>query len=862
MRILNALLMVLLVISITSVSNDRLRGDQNNNPTIEPTKLSFEEFYRVKPFRGKNAREIKFSPGDRYLAFLWNHYDEMANRLYSDSNSRSGFDLYVYDINKKNLTRVTSLEIMKPFDPPEDHEKFLKKRKQLEEEEQKLQEMFLTQKDYLDNKDINLEKFETEEIEKLKKELEEEKKKEKDKESTDKKDEKKDEKKDNQSDKEKELWELRDKLKEKQEKEKVKREDLYPGVSRYAWSETAEELIFRYRGDLFRYFPAENKILRLTMTDEKEDIIAYTRDNKGYYYSKDNQVYRVNFNSSYVWQINHQLSKENKFDIINTSVCPNDRWMLIMASKMDGKPAYRDVKIMDYKKRFAEPIKEKRQVADDKRNEPTYRLLLRKINDTNYGKEPEHIFEIPGGDTWYEFSDIEWSKDGTQYAFMTWEREKGDLKIWTGLTEADKKPEVLFSMKEEIGFKGFYEDNIKFTPDGKYLLAILNTEAGFRQPVKFNLKTKEKKELLTGDFESYPIFGFSKDSKYFYVESDKEDPSWHNIYKVSVETGQMTKLGKSGVMHRDSVISHNSRWLASNFGNWDKRPELYLLDTASGQEKALTQSHSTDWDQYNFIKPEMFKYKNRHGDFIYGMIFKPEGWRPEDQRPGIVYLYGGPLNDRHTVEVDNYSVLSYMFQMFMAAKYGYVTINIDPRGQSGYGRKFSEANWQNPGINQVEDLEDLVAHIKTGFGVDTTRLGLHGWSFGGYQTLMTMFSSPDTFACGIAVASVTEWENYNSWYAGSTIDKSVRGKPTLRKYSLLPLAKNLKKPLLLVHGMVDPNVLFQDTLNVYKALLAAGKETLVDLFLDPEGDHSLGGIVQNKAVFKKFAAFFLLHLGK
>jgi dipeptidyl aminopeptidase/acylaminoacyl peptidase len=200
--------------------------------------------------------------------------------------------------------------------------------------------------------------------------------------------------------------------------------------------------------------------------------------------------------------------------------------------------------------------------------------------------------------------------------------------------------------------------------------------------------------------------------------------------------------------------------------------------------------------------------------------------------------------------------------MIMAAKHGFVTINIDTRGQTGFGRKFSEANFEQVGDPQTEDLEDLVKHIANGFGVDTDKLGLHGWSFGGYQTLKTMFSSPDTFACGIAAASVTEWENYNAWYAGSTIGKSVRGKPSLRKYSLIPLAKNLKKPLLLIHGMMDANVLFQDTLNVYRALLEAGKETLVDLFLDPEGEHGLRGVVQDKAVFKKFEAYFLEHLKK
>ncbi len=831
---------------------------------VDPTKLSLEEFYPVKPFGGKTASQIEFSKNDRYLSFLWSSYEDMINLRLISRRARIGYDLYVYNIKEGKLTRVTSLEIMKQFDPPEDYEKFVKKRKQLEEEEKQLQEMFFTQRDYLENKDTDLTKFEKAEIEKLKKELEKEKKKKKENKAKTKKDEEKGEeekKKKDKEEKELELWELRDKLKEKKEKEKIKRKDLYPGVTKYVWSKNSNELIFQYRGDLFRYFPASNKITRLTMSDENESIIAYIKDGSGYYYSIENKVYRVTFNSSYLHQINHQLSEEKKFKIAATKICPNDEWMLILASKTDGKPGYRDVNIMDYSERFAKPIKVKRQIADDKRNQPTYRFILRKIRKTNYGKEPEHIFEIPGGDVWYEYSDITWSKDGSRYAFMTWEREKGDLKIRTGVTAADKNPDLLFEMKEKIGFKGFYQDNIKFTPDGKYLLAILNNESGFRQPVRFDLKTKEKKELIKGNFESYPIIGFSKDSKYFYVLSDQQSPSMHSVYRVSLKSGQMTRIGKTNVMHDTSEISHNGKWLATIFGNWDKRPELYLLDTGTGSTKMLTDSHREDWDRYNFIKPEMFKFKNRHGDVIFGMIFKPEGWQPTDNRPGIVYMYGGPLNTDHTVEVDNFSTLSYMFQMVMAAKHGFVTINIDPRGQSGYGRKFSEANWEQPGKAQVEDLEDLVAHIKRGFGIDTSRLGLHGWSFGGYQTLLTLFSSPDTFACGIAAASVTEWENYNSWYAGSTIGKSVRGKPTLRKYSLLPLAKNLKKPLLLVHGMMDPNVLYQDTLNVYKALLEAGKETLVDLFLDPEGEHSLRGIVLSKAVYKKFEAFFLRHLG-
>ncbi len=96
---------------------------------------------------------------------------------------------------------------------------------------------------------------------------------------------------------------------------------------------------------------------------------------------------------------------------------------------------------------------------------------------------------------------------------------------------------------------------------------------------------------------------------------------------------------------------------------------------------------------------------------------------------------------------------------------------------------------------------------------------------------------------------------------GRTIGKSVRGKPTLRKFSLIPLARNLRKPLLLVHGMDDANVLYQDTINVWRALLESGKEALVDLFVDPEGAHGLGGAVQRKGQYKKFESFFVKNLG-
>ncbi len=818
--------------------------------------ISMEEFYKVRSYFGKSAREIKFSENDKYLGFLWNPYNEF------------GYDLYIYDLSSKKMKRVTSVELMKRFDTPEDHERFLKKAELKRNKDKKLLEMYYAQRDYLLGKKVDLSKFEKEEIEKLKEELKKEKlkKEEENKKKESKKKDKCGNKKVKKEKKELELWELRDKLKKKKEEEKVERKDLYPGVSTFEWSKESTELIFEYRGDLFRYIPEKNSINRLTMTDAKERLIGYTKSGDGFYFLRGRSIFLTKFTSSFIHQLNHRLEKDKesdkeRFKINDTVISPNGKFMFIIASKKKGKGGYENVSVMNYKGRFAKPEKIKRQMTDTKRNEPEYRFYIRAVNSENWGKQPDHIFEIPGGDIWYEFSEVIWSKDSNYYAFMTWEREKGDLKIWFGDMKSSHKPKELFSMKETIGYKSNYYDNLRFTPDSKKLTAILFNKDGFRQPFIFDLKTKKKRAVIKGKFESFPVIGFSKDSNFLYTVSDKQDPAFLSVYKVEIKTGEMELLGKKNGVHDGGVVSHNGNCLATVFGNWTDPKELFLMDTKIGEKLKLTTSHNPEWKKINFIKPELFTYNNRNGDVIHAMIFKPEGWKPSDGRAGIVYLYGGPLGRSHTVMTERISSLSYMFQMIMAAKHGYVTINIDPRGQSGYGKAFNEANFKHPGQPQTEDLEDLIKEIKKGgFGIDSARIGLHGWSFGGFQTLYTMLTSPDTFCCGISAAPPTQWENYNSWYTGATIGDSVRGKMNIRKYSLLPLAKNLKKPLLMVHGMMDKNVLYQDTVNMYRAFLEAGKETLVDLFLDPDGSHGLRGVIQNKGTFKKFESWFVKHL--
>ncbi len=811
---------------------------------IAPQQLTLEKLFRIKPFQGTTARAMAFSLDHRWLAFLWNPYGQR------------GTDLYVCDTSSGQARRVTSLELMARFDTPDDHQKYLDKAKQKDKEDELQQKLYEAESEFLQGKNVDLSLFEKEQIEALKQEWEKKKAEEAKKLSEKKEGDQKEAKKEEL----KEDWEWRDELKKKLEKEKIKPEDLYPGVSRFVWAKKADELIFEYRGDLFRYFPGSNAVERLTMTDRRETILAYTPAGDGYFWRDEERVFRARFGSSLLQQINHELNPEDKFKIQDTEIAPDGSWMAIVAAKKDEKAGEKEVQIANFKGRFVEATKVKRETPDDKRHEPEYRLYIRAVRDNNWGKEPKPVFTIPGGDVWYEFSNVRWSKNSAAYVFSTWEREKGKLKIWLGQADESKAPEAIYENKVPLGRETYSSVDARFTPDGKKVVAILD-ESGFLQPYVLDLQTRQISQLVTGDFESRPLLGFTPDSRYLFILSNRENPAMSSVYRVEIAGGRMERIGKPAGMHRASSVSEDGRLLASVYGNWSARPELYLIDPQKRSEKILTDSHDQEWERLNLLQPQLFDFKNRHGDTIRGMVFRPAGWQPGDRRPAIVYVYGGPLGSGHTVESDALNTSAYHFQMYMAVRHGFVGVSIDPRGQSGYGRRFDDANFEQPGRPQVEDLEDLVKFMQSGFGVDTGRLGLYGWSFGGFQTQMTLYTSPDTFACGIAGAGPTEWENYNSWYTGLAISPSVRDKPAQRKFSLLPLARNLKKPLLLVHGMADDNVLFQDTINVYKALLEAGKEALVELFLDPEGSHGLGGLVKTKARFKKYEEFFLHHLG-
>ncbi len=898
--------------SLGALSLSALAQNAAPAPTLTQTAastLSLEQLFRAEPYRGENAKEAAFSHSGRYLAYLWNPFGE------------PGSDLYVHDNRTGKTLRLSSPALMAAFEAPEDLARFDKKLQQKRSELAERQAKEVAQQAYLQGQKVDMSQWESAALLRVKREYAEKKALDDAQKALDKAEAAAEKlafeamlaKRSGKApaaaaaafatsvtsaasaataaaatadkpEKEKELWEWRDELKKSLAKNKLKPTDLYPGATEVIWAHQRDELIVQYRGSLFRWVAGDAQLTPLQTTQRDLRIVGFTADDQGYVFMDDKRVLSARFASGGVQVINRELihpdDAEKKYSIESTVISEDGRWMSLVGRAPlkppgeDGKAApetKRQVEIMNFQERFAKVKKVDREVSDDKRTQKPLALYIRRVPGLGGAPtaQPAPVFTQAGGDGWFEMSPVAWARDGSRYAFATWEREKELLRVYIGQPDAAgaagefAKPELVLERRGDVGHEVVDVMKPSFTPDGKQLVLVLD-EAGFRQPFAWDIAARSLRPLLSGAFEAHQVLGFTPDSKAMFVAANKDDLAAMNLYRVNLADGAMQALGTAADYHRGGVVSFDGRWLAANAGNWAARPELKLINGQTPQPEAaktLTDSHDKAWAAVDVLRPQRFSFKNRHGDLIPAYVFKPAGWAATDRRPAVVYIYGGPLNDRHSVEVDSFQPSGYVFAMYMAAKHGYVMVTLDSRGHSNYGRRFSDANWEQAGLPQTEDLADLHQYMAANLGVDSARVGLNGWSFGGFQTQYTLYSQPDLFAAGIAGAGPTEWENYNSWYSGRTIGSVDRSKPNLRKYSLLPMARGLKKPLLLVHGMQDPNVLYQDTVNVYRALLESGKEGLVELFLDPDGEHGMGGAVKTVGWHRKYEAFWLRHLG-
>jgi dipeptidyl aminopeptidase/acylaminoacyl peptidase len=641
------------------------------------------------------------------------------------------------------------------------------------------------------------------------------------------------------------------------EDDRRKREELkeppkeYVGVSEFAWANRSDALLFVYKGDLFRLDRTSGAAatpLRLTDTRDSEAGVRWSKDDTGFFFQRGGGVYRARFDAPLVRQLNPELP--NNLRMNDFQLSPDESTLVVQASRRVGPPE-RQVSYISYRERFAQAKTTARDVGDD--SEKNENLLfccdLDLSNPKNDGK-PWEVYKRPDGEAGdLSLAEKAFSPDGKRFVFAAWSRDKRELT----LRIADVEARTVKTVLTETASGEHRSPSLSrpfYAPDGKSICLMLE-KSGYRHAWLLDPLTEGVTPLTRGDFEAYPL-RFADDGKSLLVRSDKEDTARMDLYRVAIPSGEMTRLTQKAGHWRDFELAHHSDRFAANFSAWDTLTEL------SVGEKPVTESHAPEARERMLRRtPERFTFTNRHGMAVQGAIVLPPGFQKGQRRPLLVYVYGGPLGETKQVMNGNID----RFATYVAETLGYAYAIIDPRGSSGYGAVFGKANYEKPGVAQVEDLTDGVAFLRERYGLDAQKVGIHGWSFGGFQTQMCLYTAPDIFTLGIAGAGPTEWQNYNNWYVGGVIGAGKKAEE-LDRYSLTKLAKNLKSPLMLLHGLEDTNVLAQDTIHVYRELLKAGKGPLVELVLDPTGGHGLGGDIKTKDRYAIYAGFLERRWGR
>lgn len=359
--------------------------------------------------------------------------------------------------------------------------------------------------------------------------------------------------------------------------------------------------------------------------------------------------------------------------------------------------------------------------------------------------------------------------------------------------------------------------------------------SGYSHVYLVDVNTGTKKQLTSGKWEVQTL-KLSKDKKTFYFTANIEHPGITHFYRIPVSGGEPVKLTsmKGG---NEVELSPDEKWLAIRYSYSNKPWELYLQPNKPNA-KAIQITHSTtaEFESYPWRAPEVITFKNRYGSEVYARLYQPKTADPA--KPAVIFVHGaGYLQNVHYWW--SLYFREYMFNNMLADN-GYTVLDIDYTASSGYGRDWRTGIYRHMGGKDLSDQVDGAKLLVEKYGVNPKHIGIYGGSYGGFMTLMALFTEPDVFASGAAIRSVTDWAHYNHGYTDEILNEPYTDEKAYRQSSPIYFANGLKGNLLMLHGMVDQNVNFQDIVRLTQKLIELHKENW-QLATYPVEDH---GFVQ------------------
>ncbi|MBX7221792.1 MAG: S9 family peptidase [Blastocatellia bacterium] len=438
---------------------------------------------------------------------------------------------------------------------------------------------------------------------------------------------------------------------------------------------------------------------------------------------------------------------------------------------------------------------------------------------------------------------VGWNPDSKHICFQVQNREQNWLDLNLAELQSGKSQNLL---REESQGKAWVDvvDLPTWLPDGSFLWQSDRT--GWRHIYKCSADGKAVRPVTKGNWDVRDIAGVATDGWVYFTATERSYIG-QDVYRIKLDGSEMTRLSKREGTHQPSFNASLTHYI-DNWSNIMTPPKVGLHQSDGPLVRVIEENKVAALDEFKLSAPEFLQVKTRDGFQMEAMMIKPPDFDPNKKYPVMSHTYSGP----GTPMVRNaWSSRNFLWHQMLAQK-GYLIWICDNRSASNKGPQSAYPVYRNLGELELRDLEDGVAYLKQQPFVDSTRIGIWGWSYGGYMTAYTLTHST-SFKIGISGAPVTDWHNYDSIYTERYMGLPQNNPEGYKKSSVTLAAGNLNGKLLLIHGLMDDNVHIQNSVQFIDALQKAGKQ--FDVMFYPQSRHGVAQPQRVKHMYKMMTKF-------
>ncbi len=451
----------------------------------------------------------------------------------------------------------------------------------------------------------------------------------------------------------------------------------------------------------------------------------------------------------------------------------------------------------------------------------------------------------------YYLTNITWSPD-EEYIYIQ-VLNRGQNHMWLNKYDAKngKLVKTLFEEKNDKWVEP--EEPIHFLNNNSKEFVFMSERDGYYHAYLYNSDGKLIKQLTKGEWVITRFIGFNKKNSKMYFMATKDSPIERHLYVLDMKSLKIMKITQESGTHSIS-LSNDKKFAIDHFSNYNGIYGKYqLVSTVKAKSIKVLKDNVDIFKDFELGEMTISTLKAEDGTDLYYRLIKPTNFDSSKKYPVIVYVYGGP----HAQLVNNTFLGGGGYFLQALAAKGYVIFTLDNRGSANRGFKFESVIHRHLGVNEMKDQMVGINFLKSLNYVDTTRIGVHGWSFGGFMTTALMLEHNNVFKVGVAGGPVMDWKYYEVMYGERYMDTPEENPEGYKNSSNINKAKKLKGDLLLIHGTIDPVVVWQNSQLFVKECVK--NQIQLDYFIYPDHEHNVRGY-DRLHLETKIAKYFDDHL--